>query len=73
MMRTLPPRVVSSSKAGISSRSPDHLMKETSRSAESADCISFASSCTSCGSVGDPVNRLLSASAVSGRGTRPSA
>ena len=71
MIRTIPPRAVISSNAGMSRRSPDHLMNDTSKSTESADLISFPNSWTSWGSEGEPVNRLLFARGVSGRGIPP--
>jgi hypothetical protein len=62
-------RPESSSSPGINSRRPDHLMNDTKTSTPSAEGISCKSSWTSWGSLGDPVNKLLSASGVSGRGT----
>ena len=66
-MRSSPPRRVNSASSSITSRSPLHLMNETSMSTRSAEAISFLSSETICGSCAAPVNRLLWASEVSGR------
>ena len=69
MIRRSPPFCVKVRSSSMISRSPLHLMKDTSISIRLQDTISFLSSVYICGSWTAPVNRLDWAIEVSGRMT----